>query len=118
LKNIRHSSNLPPIYKSKNKLCLTYIIQLIYDKETDGNLKILALVLISIPNGALKKKYGNEICGGSKNKNEAFRYYYKRKPRFELLDSKPYRIKLLYLSPEFQNKEDLIIGFKLRYPNV
>ncbi len=117
-KNIRHSSNLPQIYKSKNKLCLTYIIQLIYDKETDGNLKILALVLISIPNGALKEIYGNDICGGSKNKNEAFRYYYKRNPRFELLDSKPYRIKLLYLSPEFQNKEDLIIGFKLRYPNV
>ncbi|HOJ63863.1 MAG TPA: hypothetical protein PLE45_05530 [Spirochaetota bacterium] len=110
---IIHSSNLPTIYKSKNKLCLTYIIQLIYDKEKDGNLKILALILISIPNGELKKVYGDEICGGSKNKNEAFRYYYKRKPRFELLESKPYRIKLLYLSEEFKNKEDLIIGFKM-----
>lgn len=115
---IPHSSNLPQIYKSKNKLCLTYIIQLVYDKETDGNLKILGLVLISIPNGALKEIYGNDICGGSKNKNEAFRYYYKRKPKFELLNSNPYRIKLLYLCQDFKNNEDLIIGFKMENRDV
>ncbi|MCX8026236.1 MAG: hypothetical protein N3A62_00070, partial [Thermodesulfovibrionales bacterium] len=36
-----HSANLPFAYSSKNnKLCLTYIIQLVYDKQEDGNLKI------------------------------------------------------------------------------
>lgn len=107
-----HSSNLPVIYKSKKKICLTYIIQLVHDKLKDGNLKILALILISIPNGKLKKIYGDEICGGSKNKNEAFRYYYKRSPYFKLLKEKPYRFKVLYLNEELEDKEDEIIGFK------
>ncbi|HOV14209.1 MAG TPA: hypothetical protein PK771_07995 [Spirochaetota bacterium] len=113
-----HSSNLPQIYKSKNKICLTYIIQLVYDKENDGNLKILGLVLISIPNGALKEIYGDEICGGSKNKNEAFRYYYKRNPNFKLLDSNPYRVKLLYLAKDFIDCEEKLIGFKMEKMNV
>ncbi|MCX8027251.1 MAG: hypothetical protein N3A62_05285, partial [Thermodesulfovibrionales bacterium] len=106
-----HSANLPFAYSSKNnKLCLTYIIQLVYDKQEDGNLKILGLILISVPNGALKKVYKDEICGGSKNKNEAFRYYYRKNPRFQLLDSKPFRIEVLFLA-DGMNEED-IIGFK------
>jgi hypothetical protein len=67
---IKHEANLPILYKSKCKICLTYIIHLIYDKEKDGNLKILSLLLICIPKGALHTIYGNKICGGSKNKNE------------------------------------------------
>lgn len=93
---IMHEANLPSIYKSKDKICLTYIIHLIYDKESDGNLKILALLLICIPNGSLHNVYGNDICGGSKNKNEAFRYKYKVNPFFQLIIEKPYRFKMLY----------------------
>jgi len=93
---LTHEANLPFLYESKNKICLTYIIHLIYDKEIDGNLKILALLLISIPNGVLHKIYGNGICGGSKNKNEAFRYRYKENPYFQLLKDKPVRFKILH----------------------
>lgn len=110
-KGILHTSNLPPIYKTKNKICLTYIIHLIFDKKNDGNLKILALNLISIPNGNLHKIYGNNICGGSKNKNEAFRYYYRKEPKFLLLKNKPYRFKILYL--ERSVKLEDIIGFTM-----
>ncbi|MEN6511491.1 MAG: hypothetical protein ABFD00_06615 [Chloroherpetonaceae bacterium] len=106
-----HEANLPYIYKSKNKFCLTYIIHLIYDKEVDGNLKILALVLISIPNGALHDIYGNTICGGSKNKNEAFRYKYKENPYFQLLQDKPFRFKILYIDKNLDIKN--ITGLKV-----
>ncbi|HOV93242.1 MAG TPA: hypothetical protein PLC04_09240 [Candidatus Kapabacteria bacterium] len=109
--NIEHEANLPFIYKSKNKLCLTYIIHLIYDKEKDGNLKILALLLICIPNGALHDVYGNEICGGSKNKNEAFRYRYRENPYFQLLKNKPLRLKILYKDSLIDLEN--IIGFKI-----
>lgn len=112
-RGISHSANLPTIYKSKNKLCLTYIIQLIYDKAEDGNLIIMALLLISVPNGRLKSLYKDEICGGSKNANEAFRYYYKRRPKFEKISGKPYRFHLLYLHPSLENKSEEIIGFKI-----
>lgn len=112
-KLIKHSANLPTIYKTKNKICLTYIIQMVYDKAKDGNLKIISIVLISIPNGALKRIYGNAICGGSKNKNEAFRYYYAREPRFCSLENKPYRLKILYLDQSLNRKEENVIGFRL-----
>lgn len=110
-KGITHEANLPFIYKSKNKICLTYIIHLIYDKENDGNLKILGLILICIPNGILHDIYGNYICGSSKNKNEAFRYKYKNNPCFQLLKDKPFRFKILY-KDENINFED-IIGLKV-----
>ncbi len=111
-KGVTHTANLPVIYKSKNKLCLTYIIHLIYDKETDGNLKILAILLISIPNGKLHLIYGDIICGGSKNKGEACRYRYKEKPNFELLKNKPYRFEVLYKEDNI-NLSD-IIGFEIQ----
>lgn len=112
-KKIIHSANLPPVYKTKDKICLTYIIQMVYDKTLDGNLKILSIVLISIPNGTLKKIYGYAICGGSKNKNEAFRYYYARKPYFECLKKRPCRLKILYLDKKLLGKEENLIGFKI-----
>jgi len=72
-------------------------------------LKILALLLICIPNGALHRIYGNEICGGSKNKNEAFRYKYKQNPVFQLLETKPFRFKILHVDKNTDIKN--IIGF-------
>lgn len=110
-KGVKHEANLPFIYKTKNKICLTYIIHLIYDKKKDGNLKILALLLIAIPNGELHKIYGDKICGGSKNKNEAFRYRYKENPYFQLLENKPYRFKILYLEKKVEVEN--ILGFKI-----
>jgi len=106
-----HEANLPHIYKTKEKICLTYIIHLIYDKEEDGNLKILALLLLAIPNGALHKVYGNKICGSSKNKNEAFRYRYREDPYFQLLEYKPRRFSILYINEEIKVED--ITGFKL-----
>jgi hypothetical protein len=72
----------------------------------------MALLLICVPNGNLKSIYGNDICGGSKNANEAFRYYYNRRPKFEKLDKNPYRFSVLYLHQSLENKVEEIVGFK------
>ncbi|HED08954.1 MAG TPA: hypothetical protein ENI57_12600 [Ignavibacteria bacterium] len=82
---------------------------MVYDKLKNGDLDIISIFLICVPNGELKPVYKNEICGGSKNKNEAFRYYYSRRPRFELLPKKPFRVKRLYLKEGIKEKD--IIGF-------
>lgn len=112
-KKIIHTANLPTKYKSKNKLCLTYVIHLVYDKGDDGDIKVISLLIICVPNGLLKKVYGNKICTGSKNVGDAFRYVYSEKPTFELLDNKPYRFEFLYLEPSLQEKKEEILGFKI-----
>jgi len=79
---------------------------------SEDKFEIIAISVISIPNGKLQEIYGNKIYHASKNKGEAFRYYYKGCPYFKLLDKSPLRIRLLYLSKEFKNNEEKIIGFK------
>jgi len=88
--------SLPTYYnkgKKTEKACLTYAIQLIHNPET---LEIIAILLISIPNGQLYDLYGDKIVGGGKVKGASFRYRYKDAPRFEALSDKPYRFKFLY----------------------
>ncbi len=100
--------NLPYIYNYNNKLCLTYIINIIHE-ESD----IKGVFLICIPNGLLESVYGDAICNASKNKGEAFRYKYSAYPCFKLLEEKPLRIRILHLSDDFINKEEKLIGFKI-----
>ncbi len=110
LKDKDYKVNLPTIYSYENKLCLTYFINIIYE-EQDDEINIKAIYLICAPNGLLVNTYKDHIYNASKNKGSAFRYKYKKKPRFELLKDQPYRIRKLYLDPEL-NEED-IIGFRL-----
>lgn len=91
-KLIKTKPNLPEFYGNE-KLCLTYAIQIIYDHKT---FEIIAILLVSIPNGKLFKIYGNKIANCGKTKDESFRYRYRSNPYFELLPSKPYRIKFIY----------------------
>lgn len=107
-KGIHRDANLPKFYSSKRKLCLTYIIHLIHDKEPDGNIKILALVLISVPNGALKPLYGEKICGVGKTPGNAFRYLYYQEPTYSTLENNLYRFKNLYLHPDFSSEPEKI----------
>lgn len=103
--------HLPPFYnrgKSDEKICLTFVINIIYIKE--GNeFKILSIVLISVPNGELYPVYRDKIVGASKNKGEAFRYNYSRLPYFKLLAKKPSRVKLLFKDDSISEKD--IVGF-------
>lgn len=92
-------ASLPTFY-SNGKICLTYIIQIIYDNNEDQP-RIISL--FSIPNGELYNTYGNCVNAG-KHKKELnklnsrgdIRFLYKDASRFENLNDKPGRIMVIY----------------------
>ncbi|MEM3370309.1 MAG: hypothetical protein QW471_01260 [Candidatus Woesearchaeota archaeon] len=98
--------SLPKIYSNK-KICLTYVIQIIHKNQEDLP-KII--VLFSIPNGLLKSTYGNCINSGKHTKElnrlgsrGDIRFLYKDASKFENLENKPSRIKVIY--PQNPSKE-------------
>jgi hypothetical protein len=91
--------SLPKIY-SNNKVCLTYVIQIIHNNSEDLP-KII--VLFSIPNGLLKSTYGDCVNSGKHaqelnrlNSRGDIRFLYKDAKKFENLNDKPSRIKVIY----------------------
>jgi len=107
-KSKKFSSNLPFYYtiegekESKSeKICLTYILNIIYDDKSE-TFKILAVILIAVPNGKLKSIYKEDIIGAGKSKGKSFRYEYKKNPRFKLIQDKPLRCKFLYKDPQYK----------------
>jgi len=109
--------SLPTIY-SNGKICLTYVIQIIHNNEEDLP-KIIAL--FSIPNGMLKSTYGNCINSGKHtkklnrlNSRGDIRFLYRDANKFENLEKKPSRIKVIYpqnpskqLLKDFLNLDEL-----------
>ena len=80
------------------KICLTYAIQVIQNKnETD----IEAILLICIPNGELN--YDHNIMGRGKTKGTSIRYKYHISPQFKYLDELPNRYEVIY----FKKKKTL-----------
>jgi len=91
--------SLPKVY-SNGKICLTYVIQIIHNNLEDLP-KII--VLFSIPNGLLKSTYGNCINAGKHMKElnrlhsrGDIRFLYKKAEKFQNLEGKPSRIKIIY----------------------
>jgi hypothetical protein len=91
--------SLPTIY-SNNKICLTYVIQIIHNNSEDLP-KII--VLFSIPNGMLFSTYGNCVNAGKHqselnrlNSKGDIRFLYREAKKFENIDGKPCRIKVIY----------------------
>ena len=92
-------ASLPTFY-SNNKICLTYIIQIIYNNDEDRP-KIISF--FSIPNGKLYDIYGDCVNAGKHqkalnrlNSRGDIRFLYKDASRFENLKGKPSRIKVIY----------------------
>jgi hypothetical protein len=109
----KFKANLPTFYnkdRENEKICLTYIINIIYD-DSKKDFKIIAIYLISVPNGELSKIYKDKIIGSGKNKGKSFRFEYKNNPFFSLIKNKSRRIKNLYLDPNYKNEN--IIGLKI-----
>jgi len=91
--------SLPKVY-SNGKICLTYVIQIIHNNSEDLPKMI---VLLSIPNGLLNSTYGNCINPGKHtkklnrlNSKGDIRFSYKDAKKFENLNNKPSRIKVIY----------------------
>ena len=95
--------SLPSVYSlnresnTQTKLCVTFIIQLVYDQHTQ---KIERLSLVCIPNGKLHKLYGDSVMGRGKGKGSSFRYIYKGNgsmiAKFSTLDQQPSRFELIF----------------------
>ena len=112
--NKNFNTNLPIYYnkgKPIQKLCLTYVINIIYHEE-ENNFKIKSIYIIAIPNGKLYPIYGDDIIGQGKVKDKSFRFVYKNNPVFKTIKGEPYRIKRIFLDEDLD--EEQILGFHLK----
>lgn len=93
-----------PTYYNKGtkfqKICLTYFITILYDRET---LEIMVISLDCMPNGELEKYYGTRVLKAGKNKDKT-RFNIKEVNKFELLPNKPSRIKVIYFNKNMEEE--------------
>jgi hypothetical protein len=111
-------ASLPPVY-SNDKVCLTYVIQIIHNNN-ENKPKIISL--ISIPNGLLRDTYGNCINAGKHtkklnklNSRGDIRFLYKEASSFKNLNPRYSRIKVIF--PEKPSKDLLRKYLGLEYLN-
>lgn len=96
-------SSLPTFYnkgKENEKICLSYFITILYDRE---NLDILVMSIVCMPNGELEKYYGTRVLQAGKNLDKT-RFRFTNVPTFELLDGNKSRVKVIYFNENMQEK--------------
>ncbi|PEK58132.1 hypothetical protein [Bacillus wiedmannii] len=99
--------SLPTFYnkgKENEKICLTYFITILYDKDT---LDTLVMCIVCMPNGELEQHYKERVLSAGKN-IEKTRFKFSNVTNFELLDPQEKRIKVVYykkdMDMKYQNK--------------
>lgn len=105
---LRHyKPQLPYFYnkgKSNEKICLTYFVTILYERE---NLDILVISILCMPNGALKDTYTTRVLKAGKNPDKA-RYNFSQVPFFENLLNNKARLQVIYfdenMKEEYRNK--------------
>lgn len=93
---------LPTFYnkwKDYEKVCLSYFITILYEKE---NLNILLINIVCMPNWNLENYYLKKVLKAWKNPDKA-RFNFSKVPNFELLEKAPKRVKVVYFD---QNMKD------------
>ena len=98
-------ASLPTFYnkgKTNEKICLTYFITILYDKDT---LDILVMCIVCMPNGELESHYKERVLSAGKN-IEKTRFRFSKVTNFELLQLPRKRIKVVYF------KKDMDVRFK------
>lgn len=96
---------LPQFYHPVNKaekVCLTYFVSILYDKET---LDILVISVLCMPNGALENIYKSRPLKAGKNPGKA-RFNFSKTPYFETFsDPKNHpRVKVVYFNPNMKEE--------------
>lgn len=93
---------LPPIYRNSGnpKPCLTYFVTILYDEST---LNILNINLLCMPNGKLTNVYTDRVLKAGKTKGK-IRFKFSQCRQFELIENKPYRVKVIYLNKSMEEK--------------
>lgn len=105
-----YEPSLPKFYKLKNgkkKLCLSYFITVLYDKDT---LDILVMAVTCMPNGSLYEVYKENVLKAGKNLDKT-RFNFLQVARFDLLPNKPSRVKVVYYSPDMPKEYDNKLTF-------
>ncbi len=97
---------LPKYYNAGThleKVCLTFFVTILYEA---GNLNILNINLLSMPNGQLEPIYGSSVLRAGKNPGKV-RYNFSANPEFRLLSNEN-RVKVIYfdnsMNPEYLAK--------------
>lgn len=88
---------LPTYYNKgteKEKICLTYFISILYDKET---LDILVISIECMPNGELEEYYKGRVLKAGKNLDKA-RFNIKEVNKFEILGDNSRRVRVIYFN--------------------
>lgn len=86
---------LPTFYnkgKENEKVCLTYFVTILYDKDT---LDTLVMSIVCMPNGELEPHYKTRVLQAGKLIDKT-RFRFTNIPDFELLDRNTKRIKVVY----------------------
>lgn len=105
-----YSPSLPTFYnkgKENEKICLTYFITILYDKDT---LDTLVICIVCMPNGELESHYKTRVLSAGKNIDKT-RFRFSKVTNFELLEPQEKRIKVVY----FKNDMDMKYKKKLKY---
>ncbi|OJV22358.1 MAG: hypothetical protein BGO30_10650 [Bacteroidetes bacterium 41-46] len=90
-----YEPSLPAFYnknKANQKICISYFITILYDKDT---LDILVLSILCMPNGELERHYKSRVLQAGKNIDKT-RFRFTEVPTFELLNDTPNRIMVVY----------------------
>lgn len=104
-----YTPTLPTFYnkwKANEKVCLSYFITILYDKDT---LDILVMNIACMPNWQLESHYKNRVLQAWKNLDKT-RFKFTKVPNFELLDDSPSRLKVIFydknMDDTYKNKLD------------
>lgn len=95
--------SLPTIYnknKENEKICLSYFVTILYDKDT---LDTLVMSIVCMPNGELEPHYTTRVLQAGKNLDKT-RFRFTNIPDFELLDENTKRIKVVYFDKNMDEK--------------
>lgn len=94
---------LPPIYnrgRENEKVCLSYFITILYDKDT---LDTLVMSIVCMPNGELEPHYKTRVLQAGKLIDKT-RFKFTEIPNFELLEGNSKRIKVVYFDEKMDDK--------------
>ncbi len=102
-KQEQYIPHLPYIYnenKKNEKICLSYFVTILYEKET---LDILVISIMCMPNGLLEKHYGSKVLKAGKNPGKT-RFHFSKVENFELLDGDKKRIQVVFFKEDMKQE--------------
>ena len=97
-----YEPTLPPVYnrgKNNEKICLSYFITILYDKD---NLDTLVISITCMPNGDLEPYYKSRVLQAGKIPADT-RFNFTEVPTFEFLEEDNYRIKVISFDKSMSN---------------